>query len=164
LLDTATNGDVLYAEQGTQSQYGAVLLQPSAGSPQRRAVAPRTIWLRISPDRRFLLYEADGQVTLQPAGADEPRRHIGNGQRPVWSRDGKRIYFLHTSTDGVVRVMSVPFAGIDVAQPMQHFECERCVQLDELPGGRFVVLRRVSARNPAATINVILQGPPLPRR
>jgi serine/threonine-protein kinase len=156
LLHTAANGDVLYVEQG--SQYNSLLLQPSTGSPQRIAVAPFTNWARLSPDRRFLLYEANGQVTLQPADADGPRRSIGNGRRPVWSRDGKRIYFLQTSTEGVVRVMSVGFAGIDVGPPMQLFECDRCVQLHELPAGQFAVLRAASAPNPAATINVILQG------
>jgi len=42
---------------------------------------------------------------------------------------------------------------------MSHFECERCVQLDVLPKGQFAVLRSVSAPNPPATINIVLQGP-----
>jgi len=155
LLDVADNGDVLFLEQRSQSR--SLLVQTST-KLLTRLVAPMMIRLRLSPDRRFLVYEANGQLTLQPADADGPRKDVGAGSRPIWSKDGKRIYFFRTN-DGVVRVMSVPFAGVDTGAPTPHFVCERCVELDVLPKGQFAVLRSISPRNPPATISVIFNWP-----
>jgi Tol biopolymer transport system component len=156
LRDTTDNGDVLFTEQGSQSS--SLHLQSPTGQLTRRLITRLAVSVQISPDRKFLAYEAAGQITLQPANADDPKTQIPNGLRPVWSKDGKRIYFFST-TDSVVRVTSVPFAGGDVGEPVTHFDCERCQELDVLPAGQFAVMRSVSAPNPPATISVILQGP-----
>jgi eukaryotic-like serine/threonine-protein kinase len=155
LLDVAGNGDVLFMEQGARN---SVLLIQTSTERLKRELAPSIRSLRISPDGRFLVYNAGGQITLQPADADGPRKNLGAGRSPVWSSDGRRIYFISIA-DGVERVASVPFAGLDAGAVVPHFRCDRCPQLDVLPNGQFVVLRRVGGPNPAATINVVLHGP-----
>ena len=149
LLDIASNGDVYYVEQ----QSTKVLIKPTTGPVRSLDIPPDTQWLRVSPDQRSIVSEAAGQITLQPADADRPRFRLASGRRPVWSRDGTRIFFLK-SDEGGMSLASVLASGKGGVTDL--FPCLRCAQFDVLPGERFAVLRNVGEANPPASIHVVM--------
>jgi hypothetical protein len=165
LLDISANGDVFYIEQLTQ--WTSLLVQPSSGPVRSMEVPPFTRWLRVARGGRAFVSEAQGVITRQGTESQASRVRVGAGRRPIWSRNGTRIFFLRTNSTSTTTLASV--AGDGIGPATGHFPCERCVEVEELPDGRFAVLRQAGEPNPAATIHVILPwqtqpgGPPPPR-
>jgi len=56
----------------------------------------------FSPDGRWLLYNEEGRVYVQPFPGPGPRHQIASGIDPVWRRDGREIVYL--GGDGVYAV------------------------------------------------------------
>jgi Tol biopolymer transport system component len=117
---------------------------------------------RVSPDGRWLAFTSDDpgprEVFVQPFPSG-PRRRVSTtgGSSPVWSHDGKEIYYL--AGDG--RVTAVPFRPDSSGAAFGPTESLFDLQLagasafdpkpyDVAPDGRFLVIRVVGeeASNP----------------
>jgi serine/threonine protein kinase len=104
----------------------------------------------LAPNGRWMAYTSDesgrGEVYVQafPKPGDKQQISVDGGQRPVWSRDGRELFYTHTSG----RTMSVSIradtASIDVGAPRTLFTwpTEAFARLrgtDAASDGRFVV-------------------------
>lgn len=103
----------------------------------------------LSPDGALVAYQSDetgrSEVYVQPypgSGARIPVS-VGGGQEPVWSRDGRRLYYRAGN-----RLMSAEIAREPTLRamfPQELFDgpyrsCLVGRQYDLAPGGRFLVL------------------------
>jgi dipeptidyl aminopeptidase/acylaminoacyl peptidase len=74
---------------------------------------------RPSPDGKQIAYEVDGQVYVVATAGGEPRAVTSAGSSassPVWSRDGRWLYFLRTPTlfDGGREGWNVPVLNAEL--------------------------------------------------
>ena len=101
----------------------------------------------FSPDGKWLAYESDQSgrnevfVTPFPGGGAQYQVSTAGGERPVWRRDGKEIYFREG-----LRVMAVDVkaksASLELSPPTPLFELAagnlNGRYLDVAPDGRFL--------------------------
>jgi Tol biopolymer transport system component len=81
-----------------------VWMLPLTGSDRKPVALLQTraneTWGRVSPDGRWLAYASDqggsNQVFIRPFMRDGEVRQVSlnRGTRPVWSHDGRRLYFV----------------------------------------------------------------------
>jgi len=110
---------------------------------------------RLSPDGKWMAFSStepgreDIFVAPFPAG---PKRRVSDagGLAPVWSRDGKELYFL--AGDGRLTAVSVSSgpSGVDFGPPQPLFDIEPADPTsfdprpyDVAPDGRFLIVRAV---------------------
>jgi serine/threonine-protein kinase len=125
----------------------------------------------FSPDGRWLAYVSDEsgrqEVYVQPFPGPGSRTTISSngGREPVWSRDGRKLFYREGD-----RLMAVPIgAGPTLAAgaPQLLFEgrfeqasdaANSAANYDVMPDGRFVMVRR---KNPVAptVIDIVLDWP-----
>ena len=107
---------------------------------------------RVSPDGRWIAYEAVGdtraQVFVQPASGSGPGRQlsIDGGRSPVWSRDGQELFFLR---DRQMVAVSFQAAGIAPSKPVVLFEGDYVTtsgSYDVAPDGRFLMMKSAVQR------------------
>src|SRR4051812_19314030 len=81
----------------------------------------------VSPDGRWVAYqqtESDGdQIYIEPLPGNGERTKIATGQRPVWTPDGRELYF---DRDGALHVVSIQTsprlsAGAPMRLPIMGF-------------------------------------------
>jgi serine/threonine protein kinase len=141
------------------------------GYPRRPLLASRFYesYSKISPDGRWLAYISDesGRLNVYVAPLAQPglKRSVStNGGRfPVWSRDGRELYYLGSS-----QIMAVPISTGDslrLGTATALFEANIAggtlgvaTPYDVAPDGRFIVNRFVERTAPPAT--VIVNWPP----
>jgi hypothetical protein len=128
---------------------------------------------RFSPDGKWVAFvqqDADAYaVYLDSFPARGHRQPVspGGGQWPMWSADGKRLYYLTPD----FRMMEVPIAatpqGLRVSPPVELFRAPTPnTVIDRIPywpapdGQRFLYLARRDEAMPR-TINVVLDWPAL---
>jgi Tol biopolymer transport system component len=95
------DGRTLLFEQAVDANFDVWLLPLDPVGPARPVVRSpfNEIGARLSPDGRWLAYESNesgtGQIYVQPFPALDARFAISSagGSEPVWSRDGRRIFF-----------------------------------------------------------------------
>jgi len=101
----------------------------------------------FSPDGKWLAYEADGTgrnevyITPFPGGGARYQISTGGGERPVWRRDGKEIYYREG-----LRVMAVEVkaraGSLELSAPTPLFELAagnlNGRYYDVAPDGRFL--------------------------
>jgi Tol biopolymer transport system component len=111
---------------------------------------------RVSPDGRWLAYQSNEsgryEIYVQrfPAGGGKIQASAAGGVQPVWSRDGRELYF-RTPAD----VMRVSVSAGDTATlgaPIAMFkdvyeriQADNHTTYDVLPDGRFVFIQRLAA-------------------
>ncbi|MEE8252215.1 MAG: hypothetical protein V3R24_10800, partial [Gemmatimonadales bacterium] len=126
---------------------------------------------RISPDGRWIAYESDesgtsGQeVYIQSFPVPGPKYRVSTrgGTQPVWSRDGKEIFYIGAGST----LMSVPIkpsgSSLEVGSPTSLFETRLAPyhrSYDVSADGRFLL--NVIAADLTAPITVILNWKPKP--
>jgi Tol biopolymer transport system component len=109
---------------------------------------------RLSPDGRWVAFTSDepGRESIYvapwPSGPKQPVSD-GGGSVPVWSRDGKELYYL--AADGRLTAVSVSLgSGISFGAPQPLFELDPAGltsydprPYDVAPNGHFLVVRAV---------------------
>jgi Tol biopolymer transport system component len=111
----------------------------------------------LSPDGKWVAYcgvdTGRGEIYVEPFPQTGEKMQITNsgGLRPVWSRDGRELYYLNH--DGML--LAVPMAaaagGLEPGKPVPLFQTDwRNVgdrtYLTPFPDGRFLVIKEVSKR------------------
>src|SRR5207249_3248871 len=104
---------------------GQILLVPLSGPPRFRVLlkAPGVNNPDVSPDGRWLAYDSEEsgvmEVWVRPfPGADDGRWQVSTsgGRQPVWSRDGRELFFL--DREGFLTAVSVgSSAGFAASSP-----------------------------------------------
>jgi serine/threonine protein kinase len=120
----------------------------------------------LSPDGRWLAYSSNAtgetEIWVQPyPGPGAPIRVSPHGGvDPLWSRDGRNLYYLENKKLMAVAVESGP--AFNFKPPAFLFEIPELGQrypnqsYDVAPDGRFLMIKNVSTRASAPPITVIL--------
>jgi serine/threonine-protein kinase len=146
------NGTLAYYEV-----YGSagrdIWLYVPGGSP--RPVVATTANERapaLSPDGEWIAYTSDAsgtdEVYVQSiAGGPSSRVSMSGGTEPVWSRDGRELFYRHGD-----QMMAVPIVGNPSVQPgmatrlftrnFQRDPGDNLPNYDVAPDGRFLMVRR----------------------
>lgn len=161
------SGDLLFEKQ-TPGQNTDVWLLPTGGSGKDRLVLGtrfNEVGARVSPDGRWLVYMSDEtgipQIYVQPFPALDARFSISSsgGAEPVWSRDGRRLFYRVNSALWSVSI--APGAAFQAGIPERLFEgpyqnkAVTHTGYDVGPDGRFLV---VGDRSPQAEVLTVIQG------
>jgi len=162
-------GDSLLFEKQTVERNTDIWLLPLDGSGKERVVlgsAFNEVGARLSPDRRWLAYLSDEtgipQVYVQPFPALDARFLISKsgGAEPVWSRDGRRLFYR---ADGAMWGVSIaPGDTFKAGVPERLFEgrgyrnkAVTHTGYDVGPDGRFLV---IGDNSPQAEVLTVIQG------
>ena len=161
-------GQLLYEKQ-TLSQNTDVWLLPLDGGGKERLLLGSTfneIGARVSPDGRWLAYISDEagvpQIYVQPFPALDARFLISSsgGAEPVWSRDGRRLFYR---VNGDMWSVSIaPGDTFKAGIPERVFEGRRYQNkavthtgYDVGADGRFLV---IGDNSPQAEVLTVIQG------
>jgi len=157
---------LIFARQ-TADAAGEVYALSLDGDPRPHAVFSTPAYEgggMLSPDGRWIAYASNEfgryEVYVRPC-PDASRKWIASiegGTQPLWSRDGRELYYRNGS-----RMLAVPVdAGVEprLGQPGTLFDQEfgygtgnTFAQYDVLPDGRFVMVKRESN---SGRLNVVL--------
>ena len=121
----------------------------------------------FSPDGKWLAYESDQSgkeevyVSPFPSGSEQYQVSTNGGERPVWRRDGKEIYYRST-----LRMMAVEVnekgSAIELGKPEALFEVAvRNLAgrwYDVSPDGRFL-MNTAPAGAQAQNFDLVLNWP-----
>ena len=124
----------------------------------------------FSPDGRWVAYQAGDQIGgtgeattyVQPFPPTGAKYEIGRGGRPMWSRDGKELFFVPAPSQFmVVSVQTDPVFSFTSPVPVpRRFGLAPPMSprpYDILPDGRFVVVDTVNTGDQrSAQVNVVL--------
>ncbi len=133
-LDVSPDGRfLLYAERGEGEKWSWDLHVLSlAGSPRTELFMKtgfQTLFARFSPDGKWVAYESNESGEFEvyvrpfPGPGGVVRISTSGGRYPVWSRDGKELFYAKGG-----KVMSVP------VKSSPRFELAQPVPLFQLPG------------------------------
>jgi len=136
IIDRATGSDI----------YTLALSVEGKPNPFLHSLANETA-PAVSPDGRWLAYESDGSgrkevyITPFPAGGAQYQVSTSGGERPVWRRDGKEIYYREALRMMAVEV-STRGSTIELSAPKPLFELASANlngrYYDVAPDGRFL--------------------------
>jgi Tol biopolymer transport system component len=176
LSDWSPNDDlILYmmmevsADAG--SRFGLWTLSMADRQPQPFLPSPFGQWnARLSPDGRWVAYTADqsGQPEVYvrdfPDGRTRLQASSGGGDMPVWSRDGRELFYHALAGN---RLMAVPVEGgvaAEIGPAQVLFSLKRDMRLagtgaqyDVSPDGRFLINMM---RSDPGELTLILNGVP----
>jgi serine/threonine-protein kinase len=147
---TTTRDIILLSEDGTSTPY----LNTPAN--ERSPV--------FSPDGRWIAYTSDesgrDEVYLAPSEEPRPRRQVstGGGWAPVWSRDGRELFYRNRAAVMAVQIRTMP--TVEIGTPELLFEGpfepdpapSGSVNYDVAPDGRFLMVQST----PLTDIRVVL--------
>jgi Tol biopolymer transport system component len=176
LTDVSSDGKwLLYMTLGSATA-GDIWALPLSGEakpvPWLQSPA-HEVFARFSPDARWIAFvqrEADGYAVYLdafPTRGQRQRVSPGGGQRPMWSSDGRRLFYLTPE----YRMMEVQVApapeGLRVSPPVDLFRAptpnstiERVVFWPAPDNQRFLYIARQDEAIPR-TINIVLDWPAL---
>ena len=152
-LNPGTGGDIWTVQLGEEPQ--PFLVSPFMDTQPQ-----------LSPDGRFLAYISDEsgrpEVYVQPYPATGDRWPISTdgGTEPLWSRDGKELFYRHGNTVLAVDIRTAPDFAPGVPRPLfdgdyVHTLANRAREYDVSPDGqRFLMIRREPEAIPTH-INVV---------
>jgi Tol biopolymer transport system component len=117
-----------------------VLVSPDGGGSVEPLLADPAFDERypsLSPNGRWLAYVSDEtgrpEIYMRPFPDVDSRRETistAGGTEPIWSHDGRELFYLATSNDEAtgnrpVTLMRVPFADADTSEPGLPNRCSR---------------------------------------
>ncbi len=121
----------------------------------------------ISPDGRWIAYATNESSTREvfvrpyPPTGDAWQISVGGGGSPLWSRDGRELYFTSGTTMYAVPIETRP--GFSPGKPVVLFEggfnTSRARDFDVAPDGRFVAVRVPGGQAGQREIRVLLNWP-----
>ena len=121
----------------------------------------------FSPDGNWVAYQtadsesSEGKTYVQPFPATGPTREIGRGGRPVWSRDGKELFFVPAPAQfRMVKVTMTPSFSftppVAVPRPFGISGPATPRMFDLLPDGRIIGVGSAAPGPGVAEIRVVL--------
>ena len=152
---------LVYVEVTPETRFDLWTLTVANGRQELLVKSPAIdAYGRVSPTGQWLAYQSmepqryevfvrpfsttGGRVQVSPAG----------GVEPVWSADGRTLYYLHDRT-----VFSVPFdavTGTPSSMPKALFRRPELSVFTLLPNGHFLVADRIREHTPITTLNVVV--------
>jgi hypothetical protein len=121
------DGSVLWMTRILPTTSGDVVALPIGGGEPRVVVGTNAYegGVQVSPDGKWLAYVSSGsgrmEVYLRPAsGEDRYPVSTAGGMHPLWSRDGRQIYFRNGQQMLAVDVTSIPV--VRLSPPRLLFE------------------------------------------
>ena len=112
---------------------------------------------RVSPDGRWIAYSSDESRTTQiyvrpfPGPGAQIAVSVSGGARPIWSRDGRRIFFINGSRVVAASVVTSPSFSVsarDVLFEGNYWTGTGHAGYDVAPDGKsFLMLRPVSGNS-----------------
>jgi Tol biopolymer transport system component len=156
------DGRVLLFQHSSPKTRGDLLALPLDGGEPRSVVQTPSDDSdgRLSPDGRSLAFVSDEsgrrEVYVQPfpQGGQRVQISIEGGYMPIWSRDGRELFFL----EGKTKLMSVPIAPgkeLSPGRPALLFEGRFDFGYDVTPDGRFIVAQR-DPQAPPVPVHIVL--------
>jgi eukaryotic-like serine/threonine-protein kinase len=150
--DWMRDGNILYSSSEAASGSDIYLTngKDGTGKPWMQTPAGESS-ARVSPDQRWVAYVSDDsgrqEVYVAPFDhhADRIRVSSDSGRAPVWSRDGRELYFV--AGNGVYAA-AVKGSGdsIDFEQPKRIYSTiQEISAVDAAPDGRLLVATRLTA-------------------
>jgi hypothetical protein len=126
----------------------------------------------VSPDGRWIAYATNESGTQEvfvrpyPATGDAWQISIGGGGSPLWSRDGRELYFTSGTKMLAVPVDTQPTfrAGRPEVLFEGGFSTSRARDFDIAPDGRFVAVRVPGGQAGQREMRVLLNWPAEMRR
>jgi dipeptidyl aminopeptidase/acylaminoacyl peptidase len=172
---TADGKWLIYGERGEGAIGGEDawrLPLVGGGAPSRLLATSATErFERVSPDGRWLAHVSDvsGQsdVWVQPFDGPGARRQISRdgGQAPVWSRDGRELFYRSEDAMMAVSISGGTFGTPHRLFPGTFVPSENgSTNYDIGPDGRFLLVQPLHPAKPFTRIEVILNGLELLRR
>jgi Tol biopolymer transport system component len=167
---TADGRWLVYHESGASAQGGNDLWKlplagSGAGEPETLIVTPASESnARLSPDDRWLAYVSDAgglpAVWVRPFAGGAPRRLSSEvAFAPVWSRDGKELYYVAADGLRAVRVSGDSFGQPRTLVAGQFVGSQNSnSNYDSLHDGRLMHLQSVQTGTVPTRIEVILNG------
>ncbi|HEX6315544.1 MAG TPA: hypothetical protein VFZ73_11820 [Gemmatimonadaceae bacterium] len=102
------------------------------------------VWGRFSPDGKWVAYQADEsgpfQVYVRPSAPTGGRFQVSvnGGRHPVWSRDGKRLYYWEG--DRMIEATLAMEPTPRVVSRVALFNGRFMEDFDVVPDGRFLMI------------------------
>jgi eukaryotic-like serine/threonine-protein kinase len=155
------DGDVVY-ERRTEGG-GEAWILPLTGERTPRLLLAGAMNARFSPDGKWMAYELPsgrGRDVWVASYPDLRQRRVvsqGDGTDPVWSRDGKALYY-RAATDRPARILRAPLelgSEAKAGLPVLFFDgpVEAGRRYDSAPGGdRIIALRGAEPRPMQITV------------
>jgi serine/threonine protein kinase/Tol biopolymer transport system component len=115
---------------------------------------------RVSPDGRWLAYASDRsgrfEIWVQPLAGGAPSRvSLNGGNRPVWSRDNRELFYLEGPKMMGVRIKaSGTEFGFEPAT--QLYDRPYRLDYDVAPDGRFLMLPLANQPGGSASQNIVV--------
>jgi len=145
----------------------ATVITPGGGEGRRLVDAAGNQWgVAFAPDGRHVAYTTTETginevfVSTYPEGGGKWQISVDGGEQPAWSRDGRRIFFIH---DEAVQVVDVETAGgFRATAPRELFRGPYLLRTapfrnyDVGPGDTFYFIRRRTDVVPARWLEVVL--------
>ena len=124
----------------------------------------------LSPDGNWLLYQSDEsgrrEIFIRPFPDVDRLRvpvSVEGGEAPLWSRDGREIYFLSSDrrmmavnfTAAVTPTLAAPRALFTVPRALLGVETAYTTPWDVAADGRFLMMRMVGESAGSAPVPII---------
>jgi Tol biopolymer transport system component len=170
--DISPDGRYAIYASATDGPRGDLWALPLSGKPDpiRLTQTPEftEATARFSPDGRWIVFVSDEtgrqEIYVQPfPRGPKKQASSGGGNTPVWSRDGREIFYL--SPEGKLNSIRVSFKGaeLETSAPQPLFELRAAGshalnprQYDvTVDGQRFLVVRRVEDAGPDTLIVIL---------
>jgi len=148
-------GELIFSEQRPETG-GDVFALPIDGDREPRVLLGSSSWergARLSPDGRWLAFESNvtdrAEIWVMPyPGPGAPTRiSARGGTEPVWSRDGRELFYLDGDTMMAVTVQREPELRFEEPEELfdkPYFHNPR-PSYDVSPDGRFIMFKREPA-------------------
>jgi eukaryotic-like serine/threonine-protein kinase len=152
---------LLIEEQPPSMGYDVSLLSLESGHPLRPFLStPATETdAKFSPDGRWIAYQSDESgrdevyVTPYPGPGGRSRVSTDGGSEPVWSRDGRELFFKSGG-----KMMSVAIETRPILRGLQKplFDLTNLDEYDVAPDGRFLFVRTKGEATSPKSFSVVL--------
>ncbi len=157
------------AVTNSTGEINSFLVGMAGGEPPLLADAPESQWgVVFAPDGRHIAYTSTETnvdeifVSTYPEGRGKWQVSIDGGQQPVWSRDGRRLFFIHDDAIWAVEIdVDEGFRAGTPAEILRGPFILRTAPIrnyDVGPDGRFALVRRRTDVVAARQLEVVIGG------